>query len=362
MRVYCQYSGVEFDITGFGGTKLTYVHPIFTAEPKWLLSRMGHWAAQKFTPEESKLLFLALLHATELVEFKATAHPDNNTVQMNMEPLARIMSWMIGINRVHLVMPKFVVQPDNRKLTNVRYWIENWYDARKQFEDGYSKYLLGRKLADKEQALERLIKNSQRTTEDYAGLLATWALQASSAPKGLYDYWRELFCLKGLKVYAAKAIDLQELLEHLEEHLEHGSIFAASTLKHVRTLVQKNKAGLNYGLGITDEDLEAIEGSPFSIVEGTVEEHNMQVIAASAPEQEPKPLEYGSRIQYLRAKAAWELAQKARQYAEEFTQQIEDEVKEDEELNEILEDAEGSPEDRRVDVEIVKSNMENKDE
>ena len=216
MKVHCQYSGVDFDITGFGGTKLTYIHPIFSAETKWLLSRMGNWAAQKFTEQESKLLFLALLHATELVEFRATAFPENNIVQLNMEPLARILAWMDGLSRKELVLPKFIVQHDNRRLQNVRYWIETWFEARKDYEDGYSKYLLDRKLADKEAALERLIRNSQRTTDDYAGLLATWALQASSAPKGIHDYWRELFLLKGLKVYSARTVDIQELVDHLE--------------------------------------------------------------------------------------------------------------------------------------------------
>lgn len=356
MKVFCQYSGAEYDVTGFGGTRLTYVHPIFSADPQWLLSRMGHWAAQKFTEQESKLLFLGLLHSTDLVEFRCTAHPDNNVVQLNMEPLARMVAWMTGISRVQLVLPKFVIQPDNRKLVNVRYWIENWYEARKEYEDGYSKYLLDKKLESKEEALVRLINNSQKTTEDFAGLLCTWALQASSAPKGIYDYWRELFTLKGLKIYAARTADLQELVDHMEEALEHGSIFAAATMKHVRTLLKKNQAGLNYGLGITDEDLAEITGSPFTIVEGSIEEHNIAVIAAGAPTEQPQPHMFQSRVAYLRQKAAWELAQKARQYAEEFTTTVEETVADDEELNELLED--GSAEDRAIDIEIQKTSGE----
>lgn len=355
MKIYCQYSGVEYDITGFGGTKLTYIHPIFAAESRWLLSRMGSWAAQKFTEEESKLLFLALLHDTELVEFRATAHPSAAMVALNMEPLARIHSWMIGLSRRTLVLPKFVVQQDNRDLKNIKHWIETWYGARKDYEDGYNKYLLDQKLAGKEEALERLIKNAQKSTDDFAGLLCTWALQASSAPKGIGEYWRELFTLKGLKVYAARTVDLQELVDHMEENLEHGSIFAANTLKHLRTLLKKNQAGLNYGLGITDEDLAEIDSSPFKIVEGSVEEHNMQIIAAGAPEEEPQRKDYPSIVGYLRARAAWQLAEKARQYAQEFTQQTEDDVAADEELNELLED--GAAEDRRIDVEVVKPNQ-----
>jgi hypothetical protein len=358
MKVFCQYSGVEFDVTGFGGTQLVGVHPIFYAEPKFLLSRMGSWAAQKLNEEESRLLFLAILHSTELVEFRATAHPENNIVQLNMEPLARIYSWMLGLSRAQLVLPKFIVQQDNRRLLNVKHWIENWYGARKDYEDGYSKYLTGKALQTKEEALERLIRNAQKTTEDYAGLLCTWALQASSAPKGLGEYWRELFTLKGLKVYAARTVDLQELVDHMEEHLEHGSIFAASTMKHLRTLLKKNQAGLNYGLGITDEDLEEISSSPFKIVEGSIEEHNMAVVAAQAPEIQPDPKNFTSRVQYLRVKAAWDLAQKAKQYAQEFTQHVEDSVAEDEELNELLEDAEGGADDREVDVEFSTTTKE----
>lgn len=358
MRVYCQYSGVEYDLTGFGSTHLTYIHPIFAADSRWLLSRMGSWAAQKFTEEESKLLFLALLHATELVEFRSTANPEVSTVAMNMEPLARIYSWMLGLSRPQLIMPKFVIQHDNRQLKNVKHWIETWFGARKDYEDGYAKFLRDQKLIGKEEALERLIKNAQKTTDDYAGLLCTWALQATDSPKALHEYWRELFCLKGLKVYSARTVDLQELVDHMEEHLEHGSIFAAATLKHLRTLLRKNQAGLNYGLGISDEDLAEIDSSPFTIVEGGVEEHNMQVIAASAPTEEPLKKDFSSLVAYLRAKAAWELGQKAKQYAAEFTQQVEDEVAGDEELNELLE--EGTSDERRVDVEIQR-NPENND-
>jgi len=351
MRLSCQYSGVEINVPGFASTRLTYVHPIFAAEPQWLLSRMGDWAAMKYNEEESKLLFLSLLHSTDLVEFRVTANPENQTVQLNMEPLARIVAWMMGLSRPQLVLPKFVIQQDNRRLTNVRYWIEKWYDARKEYEDGYAKHLLDVKLRDKESALERLIRDSQKKTDDYAGLLATWALQASNAPKGIYDYWRELFLLKGLKIYSARTVDLQELVDHMEEQLEHGTIFAAATMKHVRTLLAKNKAGLNFGLGIEDTDLDEISDSPFKIVEGSIEEHNMQVIAAHAPAEMPLASQFTSRVAYLKAKAAWDLAERARQYAAEFTKQVEEQVAADEEINEILE--EESADQRKVDVEFV---------
>lgn len=343
MKVFCQYSGVSFDITGFGSTKLTYIHPIFSADAKWLLSRMGSWAAQKFTEEECKLLFLGLLHSTELVRFEATAEPDNTTVQLNLEQLSRFVAWSCGITRANMILPSFVIQRDNRKLNNVRYWIQAWQDGKKQFEDGYTTQTQLRSIRDKEAVLERLIKSSTRAVESYAGLLSTWALQATNVPKALHEYWRELFCLKGIALYNAKTADLEEIVEHMEEYLEHGSIYAHATLQHVRILLKKNKAGLNYGLGITDADLDEISANPFTIVEGSVEEQNMAIIAANAPQDEPMPQQYGSRIEYLRAKAAYTLGQRAKQYAQDLEQGVEDAMKED--ALDYIEDVEETDED-----------------
>lgn len=352
MKIHCQYSGVSFDVSGFGSTQLTYIHPIFSADTGWLLSRMGAWAAQKYGEEESRLLFLALLHSTDLVEFRYQAQPENNTVQLNIEPLARFVGWSSGLTRPQLILPKFVVQKDNRKLENVRYWIQTWFDARKAFEDGYARWEQDKKLLEKERALERLIRNSAKQVQDYAGLLATWAMQAGNVPKALHDYWRELFCLKGIAVYNAKQVDIEEMLEHMEEHLEHGSIYSHATLTHLRTLLKKNKAGLNYGLGISDEEFAMLESSPFKIVEGSVEEHNMEVISASAPREEPVAADYPTRVAYLRAKAAFSLAQRAAQYAAAFTQRVEEEdtAKENAEASEDLAPEADTPDDSAIET------------
>jgi hypothetical protein len=344
MKVHCQYSGITYDLTGFGSTQLTYVHPIFTAEPKWLLSRMGSWSAMKYTTEESSLLFLGLLHSTGLVEFRVKAEPTIPTVMQNMEQLARFVGWMCGLSNPHVAFPKFVISHENRTLGNVRYWIKLWQEAKEAFESGYTTQHVARQLRDKEAALERLIRNAGKSVDDYAGLLATWALQASGAPNNIHEYWRSLFCLKGVAVYNARQVDLEELVEHMEEHLEHGSIFAFATLSHLRSLHKRCKAGLNYGLGITDEEFAILETSPFKIVDGSVEQHNMDVIAASAPLEEPNAKDFPSRVAYLRAQAAWKLASRARAYAAEFTQQVEEVEKQDEQdriLDDDAEDTEG---------------------
>lgn len=338
MKIYCQYSGIEYQMPNFPNFRLQYVHPIFAAEPKHLLSRAGDWAANKYNEQERKLLFLALLHSTDLVEFRTAALPDDATVQKNMEALMRFVSWVTGIHTPAVSFPRFAISNETKHLPNVRHWIETWLEARKQFETGYKSQSQLAKMRQREGALERLIKSAGKKTEDYSGMLAAWALAASDAPKPLHEYWTSLFKLKGLDIYNAKTVDLEELVEHLEDRLEHGSIYAAATMKHVRLVLARNKAGLGFSLGIPTEelatlDLEKLANQPFKIVEDEISIYNKQVIAATAPEEQPVESAYPSRIAFLRAKAAYHLAQRAKEYAAEFTATVEQQIAADEEIN-----------------------------
>lgn len=319
MKVLCKYSGIEFNVDNFANMRIQHIHPLFSCAPKQLLSRAGDWAAQKLNEKERRLLFLSLLYTTELVEFRVTAAPADSVVQSNMESLIKFIGWQSGISSPQLALPRFVVSAETRTLANAKYWLEIWWQARKDFEDGYRAFSDLAKLRNREVALERLIKNHQKKTEDYSGILAAWAMDASNVPVALREYWISLFKLKGLNIYQAKTVDLEEIVEHMTEYLDHGSIYAAATLRHMRVMLAKNKTGLNFGLGIPDEELEKLDfevalSTPFRIVEDEVETYNKQVAAAEAPEDEPSQRDYPSRLAYLKAKAAWILARKARQY------------------------------------------------
>ena len=311
MIVYCQYSGTNFEVPNFPSMKLEAIHPLFYASTKQLLSRTGDWAAGKLNEQERKIMFLSLLHHTELVEFRVTAAPADSVVQQNMENLIRFVGWMTGIQNPRLSLPRFVVSQETREMGNVRYWLQAWWDARKAFEDGYVTTGQLARLRNREVALQRMIKNAAKKTEDYAGMLGAWACDATSVDEKTKEYWLDLFRLKGVAIYNARTVDLEEMLEHLEENLEHGSIYAATALKHVRSLLGRNKAGLTFGLGMDDDDSldpsDAVD-NPYRIVEDDVETYNKEVIAATAPVDEPVAKNYPSKLAYLRAKAAWQLA------------------------------------------------------
>lgn len=320
MRVYCRYSGIEFQVENFGSSKIEGIHPAFYAKQSFLLSRTTDWAAARLNEKERRILFLSLLHSTDLVEFRVTAAPNDSTVQLNMESLIRFIGWQSAVMSPRLVLPRFVISPETKTLPNVKHWLATWWDAKNEFEDGYMTQSQLAKLRNREVALERLIKNAAKTTEDYASLLAAWALEATNAPLALREYWTELFRLKSIAIYNARTVDLEELVEHMEENLEHGSIYAHEAMKHLRIILAKNKVGLNFGLGIPDEELErldflSLQKDPFTIVEDEIETHNKQLLIANAPSEEPTMRDFaGNRVKYLQARARWNLAQKATGY------------------------------------------------
>lgn len=345
MKVTCQYSGEIYTLPDFGDLKLSYVHPIFTAETKFLLSRTGDWANGRLNERERKLLFLSLLHTTELVAFKAPAAPADPIVQSNMEGLIRLVSWVDALKNPAVVLPSFVITHETRQLPNIRYWLAAWWEARKDFEDGYKRSSADTKQLAREKALERLIKTSTKRTEDYMGLLSTWAMEASNAPISIRAYWKQILTSRSTSIYNINKADLEEIIEHMEENLHHGSIFAHDFMKALRLLVAKNKAGLSFGLGMSDDaelDYKTLATTPFQIIDGDTdtEQANRALILTSAPEEMPVPANYPNRVAYLRAKIAWEMAEKARAYREDMELTIAQQVAQDAQDNAALEDGE----------------------
>lgn len=339
MKLYCRFSGIEYSIADtFGSYQHVSIHPFFELPVKFYFSRAGDWAANRLHETERKLLFLGLLNSTDLVHFKHPAFPSDALVQQSMEKCMKIVSWITALKNPAVLLPQFSITKETCKLENIGHWLDCWYEARKDFEDGYVATSHLAKLRNREYALERLIRNAHKKVDDYSGLLAAWAMDAASVPKNLHEYWKPIFTTKGVSVYGLKQADIEECLEHMEEHLEHGSIYANAVLKHLRGLAKKNKQGLAFGLGMEDSefqnlDLDALSKQPFKIVEDSVETANKEEIASRATEDRPQAKDYPSRVAYLRAKIAWEMAEKARRYAQEFAQQVETQLEIDEQIN-----------------------------
>lgn len=312
MLIYCRYSGIEFRTDDFKNFKVVGEHPLMSVPTAELTSKAVQWLAGSMSEDETRVLFVALLKSTGLIEFRQAATPSHATCTKFMDILIRTVNWRLLVDDSKLQLPRFVVSPSTKYLENIAHYLTSWEDAKETWRNNYNramgaKYKLD-KLEKQEEGLARLIKSWTKRSEDYAWRLAKWALIAADVPRDLHEYWTELFKLKRNDIYTAHTASLEELVEHMEDHLPHGSIYATAVMDHLRNLLRKNKLQ-DFGLGMEDTD-EAGNTvlNPFKIVEDDIEQLNRNVIISQAPTVEPVRANYDSNVAYLKAKAAWILA------------------------------------------------------
>lgn len=329
MQILCAYSSITFTCEHFPGTlssRESY-HPVFDMPQKRLLSNLGKWSSGGLTPTDSYLLFLAVLRSTDLVDFRVPAIRTPQTdaiIAQNMEHLCRTVIKLNSVSNPAVTFPHYVISPDTRTLENVRYWIENWQDSYEAFVAGRIRDIEGReewrRLATREAALQRLIKNSHRPIASYASQVAEWAALAGNFPSrgtipspfsgmqiSLTDYWKELIvlCANENRLFGIPRKDLQELLDHCEEHIPVGSIYSNALFKIIRHALDRQQSFL--GLGDLD-----ITRSTYEILTSTdnVEDANLRASIQAAPLEEPRQEQYATKFEFLRAKLRYQMARK----------------------------------------------------
>jgi hypothetical protein len=324
-RILCAYSGIEFQVEHFPHMYLTSrecFHPIFTLSSKKLLATYSHkWADGELTETENYLLYLALLNSTDRIEWRVPAIRTSLTssiIAKNMYALIQIVGKIdLASNNPALNLPYFVISPDTKDLSTSGDWIKIWNENWDDFQNGYRSSILREKISRREQALERFIKDKNKPVESYAGILAEWACDAAEFPLFLvtYDgkemtcaeYWKMIIrkCARSESIFSISDTDLDELIEHCEEHLDiqFAGIFSHSVMFLLR---EGRKRKQNFlGLG------EFVPlGTTYTMVEEgeSVQTSNVKALISAAPSKLPVKEDYPSLIAYLRAKAAYDVA------------------------------------------------------
>lgn len=311
MLIYCKYSGVEFETPQFPGlgtkNRIFGIHPIFLLERDRILARTRGWILSRHSEAENRLLFLALLKSSALVTFDATAMPTTQTVQNNMERLVRFTAWHMDNSSPRLKLPEFIIRAESASLGNINIWLQMWETAKEDYMTSALAKAEKLSLFKREATLHKQLKTAtQHNQKKFNKALVAWALEAGNVPPYLHKLWSELMLLEGLDIYKARTEDLEELVEHMLENLDHyqAHIYAKTVMDHCRTLLEKNKAGIFYAVSgnisleelNAEEDLLAAAKSPFEIVEETRE-------VPPAPVAES----FSSNILYLKAMAKWKL-------------------------------------------------------
>lgn len=317
--ISCIYSGLEFKTEHFP-CSLKSNHPIFELPQKKLLGFTAKYFAEELTHTDAYLLFLALLNSTEKVEFRVPAFRTSHTnslIANNMENLIQVIGAINIIQHPGFVIPSFVISQDTKDLSNISNWIANWEACIQDFKDGYRTYNESRALINREAALEKLIKNPAKNVSSYAHILADWAEIAGSFPVfevktpdneliSCAKYWKQIIskCVRDDAIFAIPSADLEELIEHCETEITHGSIHAHSLMDLLKSGKKKQQ---NY-LGLGDITLL---NSPYKILDsdGDVERANKLILIESAPTELPTLSAYPSKLAYLRAMVKYNMAQ-----------------------------------------------------
>lgn len=329
-RILCAISGVEYRCDHFRlylSSRESH-HPIFDVPTPKLLQLAPQWMEGKMSLTESYLLYLALFNSTDLMEFRSPAIMCQDTpsiIAQNMEPLVKIVEriYNTGSDRVKEIiqLPGFVITPDTKDLTSSSDWIKIWEEAYKNYEDGYRTASLLERMERKESILERWIKDNTKDISQYANRLADWAYDAGrfdlhanyevlnelDQREEMGHYWKRIIiaCAKTESIWNIPDIDLQDLIEHCEEHIYHGTIFAHTLMSLLRAGAQRKKNFLDLG----DIDIGA-NGTTFRILDAnaSVEDANKLALIDSAPINKPEEKDYPNKLAYIRAKMKWQLA------------------------------------------------------
>lgn len=323
-RVLCAISGIDYrcDHMQFYLTSRESHHPIFDIPTGKLLEITPRWLDGELSHTENYLLYLALFNSTGLMEFRVPATISAETpsiVAQNMSQLAAIVEriYKTGPTRAkeQLQLPHFVITPDTKDLSSSHDWIKIWEEAYKNYEDGYKTATLLERIERQETILERYIKDRTKDVSSYANRIANWAYDAGGFEKyadydvlneenkieRMADYWKRIIiaCAKMESIWNIPEVDLQDLIEHCEEHIFHGSIYAHTLMSLLKAGLEKKKNFLDLG----DIDISP-NGTTFRILDAdaSVEDANKLAMIDSAPQEEPQEKDYPNKLAFIRAK------------------------------------------------------------
>lgn len=328
-RITCSKSGIAFNCEhmplAFGSS--TYEHPLFHVPQKRLISLAGTWAAGKLTPTESYLLYLSLLDSTSLIHWRTPAQyiptQTDSIIANNMESLLHIIGKINLITHPSFTLPSFAIGPDTSTLANSNHWIEVWTENYTEWYDGFltarKREDIKEKLDHREEALQRLIKSSV-PVDSYAATLADWAAIAGAFPISstihpitghslpLSDYWKQIIRAVSNedKLWRYPRADIVELIEHCEDSIQHGNIYAHKLMSYLRSGLRKYDDYLGFG----DIGISTGGGTPFTVMPPTssIQDINRTALLTTAPEEEPKKHQYPTTHAWLKAYTKWKLA------------------------------------------------------
>lgn len=361
MKAICAISGQTFTLSTFPLTcntrDYTY-HPAFQLSTKKLLGLMPSYLAGQLSDNDTNLLFLTLIHSTTLIEWHTTAQLTISTATQWLHKLvevSQIIATMPESNIIR-VFPKYAITPENANFHNIGEVLAHWLDIAHDYQRGISRSYNAsdEELVERRNlALQRLMRKSEANSEKFALRCANWANTAAKFPEPKKVQWTQLIadCGSQRKLWLLNRSAIEEVIDHVLLNVELGTYYSDALLGILRKALNAQNTFLGIDIDVTyefvddnnfdagdtgdagdnvgnleDSDIQLLTGSTTSatkpkqliavnklgvIVQSDPKElANLNKLIANSPTTEPKRSEYASTVDYLRARAAWDMTKR----------------------------------------------------
>ena len=341
MKITCRISGTEFYSSSlfqedhirekFHG-KDAAVHPLFTLPARSLLAKARKFGQGKYKREEERLLFLALLNATDSVIWDYPAFPSIQTVGRYVEEAFKLLTWYVEISPGTLKLPKLRVTELNYKLENVGNFFKSWYEVRQEWMTPASMKWKQDLLEAREFVIYKMIHSYKKNEKNLVTRLADWAMNAADVHPDRREEWTKIFCTSFDDIFDADIDELKDMYDWMAKELyAPGSYgvgartggFSAEVLNHVDKLLRLREGGRLAAIRgddpsttfkiLSEEEQtgELLEDDRLLKEELLIEE---QLRVRKIPEVEPKIGNYANRLtDYVRDRGLWSSAASMRE-------------------------------------------------
>jgi len=330
MKLHCTYSGMHYTLPDFPKATLKKPHPIFSAPQKTLLRASEEFLAGHSTPQETILLFLALASSTGLLIFRdpfdAGPVPEDaaSLLAAHMEPLAVAVGQLYFLTDKGLDLPQVVCSraDNNNTARSLVRCVRIWREAITEYGRQAASASAARDLLRAEERLQRAHKMLKLRPTTYANTLAEWACTVGAFPENEVStprharipkaqWYKEIIRNCVLRNGKSLAQEISEVIDFCEENIpvEDYTIHAISLMDALRGEYRAKFNTLGYSISaprasnipLTRDEQEA-KAKELELLRSIRE-------AAPGTGSKPERSQFSTDFQFIRAMAAWRLAQ-----------------------------------------------------
>src|SRR6185503_13528346 len=181
MKTICKKSGIPiFKSDLLLGMDLEDEHPIFRAKRSIIFDKnMIFRFMRAENPLEKRLIYLAVLNATYLVDFQVSACPQLITLEATFHRLMPLAQWIAFAEYKFAKIvgfPQYVIRADNADLSNIRSWLDAIEDIRVKINRNEITRDKNAEFMQKEMEIRKELGEANFFGKAFTPKLAKWAL------------------------------------------------------------------------------------------------------------------------------------------------------------------------------------------